>query len=112
PVTWASTGVLTVGSLQVASTVWSAVALWPFPDTTRRMPYDCGSAGVNVVGLVDVEEKAGWAGTGLTDQANAYVGANRAGHFEGSESSEKCGPTVDTAVSVQSSIGRAPPAWA
>ena len=54
--------------------------------------------------IMDVDENAGWApaGTGLSDQANAYVGANRAGHFEGSESSEKCGPAVDTAVSVQS----------
>jgi hypothetical protein len=64
---------------------------------------------VKVVGLLNAEENA--PDGGFRDQANVYVGANRAGHFERSESSENCGPDVDTAVSVQSSIGFAPGAW-
>ena len=36
----------------------SAVPLWPFPETTTWMAYDFGSAGVKMVGLVEVDESA------------------------------------------------------
>ena len=62
---------------------------------------------MNVLGLlVDVENAVAAAST--DDQANVYAGANREGHFVGSESSEKCAPVAGNAVNVHGSIGNAP----
>ena len=106
PLTLTTVGVLTTGAEQVAFTVASAVPLWPFPETTTWMPYDFGSAGVKVVGLVEVDDNA--LASASEDHANVYVGANRAGHFDRSESAEKCDPVAGDAVSVHGSIGIAP----
>jgi len=60
-----------------------------------------------VVGLIEVEENA-VAGASADDQANVYIGANRPGHFDESESSEKCVPVAGDAVNVHGSIGNVP----
>ena len=109
PLTCATVGVSTVGAAHVALTVVSAVPLWPLADTNTWIAYDFESAGVNVAGFVVVDENAVDRAS-TEDHANLYIGANRAGHLSGSESSEKCVPEAGHAVSAHGSIGNAPPA--
>jgi hypothetical protein len=110
PFTCNTVGALTVGAAQVAFTVVFALPLWPLAETTALMAYDFDCEGLNVVGFVVVEANAVDAAS-TDDQANVYVRENRAGHFAGSESSEKCVPLAGDALKVHESIGLAPVPW-
>src|SRR4051812_41973127 len=108
PLTVSTEGAATFGGAHEASIVVSTAAVCPFAGMTRRRTaYGRGSAGVKVAGF---EARVVKVLAGTDDHANVYVVANRGGHSAGSESAEKNAPLAGDAVTVQGSIGLAPPA--